>query len=189
MSELTITVLVCPQCSAPVRQGSKTCDKCYSEYIITPVNNLKKTLEDFEKKIKTKISEGGESAELFTAMGICQMQRGLYKYANSYFDKAIALLPEDGDTFYYAAIALLNGKRPFLSSLPTIRKVVEYLELALGFSEQGSYYYLQHLVHTDYFEKRKLSCSPSSGELLDKSLSFGISDIDCTEISRMVGLN
>jgi len=189
VAELIVTVLVCPQCSAPVKQGKRSCERCHSEYTFTPVSGLKKTLEEFEKKIKSKISESGENPELLTAMGICQMQRGLYRFANGYFDKAINLLSEDSDTFYYAAIALLNGKRPYLSSLPVIRKVVEYLELALSFSEQGSYYYLQHLVHNDYFEKRQLNCSPSSAELYEKSLLFGLSDVDSTEISKMVGLN
>lgn len=193
MASLVVTVLECPQCGATVKQNAKTCDRCYSEYIVTSVNSLKKfddsAIKKYLRAYESTMKSGGESAELYTAMGICQLQRGLYKFANNYFDKAIALLPEEGETYYYAAIALLNGKRPFLSSLPVIRKATEYLQLAIEFSEQGSYYYLQYLIHMDYYEKRKLSCSPTSAELLEMSHAHGLSDVEANEISQMVGLN
>ena len=192
MAELVAKVLECPQCGAPVKPNSKTCDRCYSQYIITSVSSLKKFDDSAIKKYlsayESSLKSGGESAELFTAMGICQLQRGLYKFANNYFDKAIALLPEEGETYYYAALALLNGKRPFLSSLPVIKKATEYLQLAAELSGQGSYYYLHHLIHKDYYEKRKLKCSPTSAELLEMSLAHGLSDADSDEIHRLVGL-
>jgi tetratricopeptide (TPR) repeat protein len=192
MAVLTAVVLECPQCGAPVKQGSRTCDRCYSEYIVTSVRGLKKFddsgVKKYLKAYEAGLRSGGESAELYTAMGICQLRRGLCKHATDCFEKAIALLPEDSETYYYAAVSLLAGKRPFLSALPTIRKAIEYIDLALDFSEHGAYYYLKHLIHKDYFEMKNLRCSPTSAELLNRSQTAGLGDNDILETRELLGM-
>jgi tetratricopeptide (TPR) repeat protein len=195
MASLTAVVPECPQCGAPVKQGSKTCYKCYSDYIITSVSSFKK-LADVESGVKkylrayeASIRSGGESAEIYTAMGTCQLQRGLHKHALNCFEKAIALLPEDGDAYYYAAVALLNGKRPFLSTLPVIKQAVAYIDLALELSDSGAHYYLKYLVHADYYEKKQLRCSPSSGDLLRLANEYGMNEVEAEDIKQLVGLS
>jgi len=192
VATLTATVLECPQCGTPVKQGSKTCDRCYSEYIITSVSGLKKFddsgIKKYLKAYESSLKIGGESAELYTAMGICQLKRKMYSYALTYFEKAIALLPDEGDVYYYAAISVFNGKRPFMAQLSNVKKAVEYVDTALNFSEEGIYYYLKHLIHNDYYEKKHLNCSPSSSELLSLSRQYGLGENDAEDVRNFLSL-
>jgi tetratricopeptide (TPR) repeat protein len=132
-------------------------------------SGIKKYLDGYKKNVGL----GCESAELYTAMGICHLTRKVYPHAINYFEKAIALLPEDGDTYYYAAVALLEGKKAFLTNRPVIDKIETYLANALGLDDKPEYYALYAYIKYDYFFRKSFNTSPTYRELLVEAINHG----------------
>jgi tetratricopeptide (TPR) repeat protein len=112
----------------------------------------------------------------------------MYKYALTNFEKAISLLPSDGEAYYYAAISMLSGKRPFLSSLTVVKKATEYIDLAMELSDNGIYLYLKSLIYSDYYENKHLKCYPSSSELRALAMKSGVNEIEANDVKHLVGL-
>ena len=193
MATLIATVLECPQCGAPVKQSSKTCDRCYSEYIITSVSGLKKFddsgIKKYLKAYEASLRTGGESAELYTAMAICHLKRKVYAHATAYFEKAIAMLPSDGDTYYYAAVALLEGKKAFLTNRPVIDKIETYLENAIDIEEKPEYYALWAYIKQDYFARKSFKTSPTYREFLADAVKRGYNRFDSDALFEMLSVS
>lgn len=192
MSTLKVSVLECPQCGAPVKPESKICDRCYSEYIITSVSSLKKFDDSGIKKYldgyKKNIGLGCESAELYTAMGICHLKRKVYPHAINYFEKAIALLPDDGDAYYYAAVALLEGKKAFLTSRPIIDKIETYLENAISLEDKPEYFAFRAYIRYDYYQRKSFNISPTYRQFLSEAVNHGFNRFDSEALFEMLSV-
>lgn len=80
----------------------------------------------------------------------------MYDQAVNALEKAVSLLSEEGDSYFYLAVAKMKGKRPYLQTLSTIKSVVQCLETALSIEPCGRYYYLLYLIQKDFYEKKRL---------------------------------
>lgn len=103
-------------------------------------------------------------------------------YAQACFEKAIQEDLSDPDAYFYAAIAKLEGKRPFLASRTAISDIERYIEAALMYGEQGIYYYFYAYVKYDYYEKKLLKSKPLFADLLAKAKELGVDDAESKEL-------
>ena len=87
---------------------------------------------------------------------MCYLKLGLYDKALLAFEKAMENNFDNSETFFYAAICLLGGKKPFAQQKPTINKVEEYINAALMIEPKGVYYYFLAYVKKDYYERKFL---------------------------------
>lgn len=190
MSNIEAIVLECPQCGTVLQKNSRICPNCYSEYVVTAISTLdnldKSKVNKYINAYKKGISQNGESSEGYFSMGICYLKLGLYEYAINNFEKSIGLLPEDSDVYYYTAIALFKGKRPFLALLSNIKRSMEYLDVALSMSEEGKYYYLQYVIQKDFYDRKRLKSRYLSSELLNQAKYLGIADEDIELINKYI---
>lgn len=190
MSDVEAAVLECPQCGAPVKKGSNICTSCFSEYMVRSIGSIdgmdKAGVNKYLLAYRKSLSAGRETAELHQSMGICYLELGLFDFAAKSLEKAIGFLPEDGDAYFYAAISLFKGRRPFLSQMSTVKKAAEYLEAALQLGEEGKYYYLLSLIQKDFFERKRLNGRYDSRTLLAKAKESGVLEEEIATILRYV---
>lgn len=83
------------------------------------------------------------------------------------YDKAIAALEEamqtdisNADLYFYAAAALLSGKRPFLVPKATIEAAIRYLTVAIDIEEKGIYHFFLAYIKSDFHKKKMLRILP-----------------------------
>lgn len=178
-----VVVLECPQCGAPVQVNSNICNSCFSEYMISSMNDLdaldKMSINKYIKAYK-EVSDDHGSAQF--SMGICYLKLGLYDFALKAFEKVIDMLPEDGEVYYYAALALFKGKRPFLAQLSIVKKAIAYLEAALQMEETGKYYYLLYVIQKDFYDMKKLRNQYQSTALLEQAKMHHVSQEEVSSI-------
>ncbi|MBR4908600.1 MAG: hypothetical protein IKZ43_06290 [Acidaminococcaceae bacterium] len=190
---LQAEVLECPQCGAPLKLTDQSCAFCHSPVILKKMEDISpKKTEEINKYIlwyKSYLQNTkGENAELFHALGLCYLKKEAFGVAASYFEKAIASVPEDGESYYYLALAKLNKKRPYRQTLTVIKEIVELLNSALTYYEEGKYYYLLYLVQIDFFDKKRLRNGKSADELLKMAIHHELDSFEKMECERFCDL-
>ena len=108
--------------------------------------------------------------------------------AVKHLEKAISLLPENGESHYYLALAMLQKKRPYLHTLNKIKKIVQYVESALTYETSGKYYYLLYLIQVDFYDKKHLRNGKNAAELLADATANELDDEDTIECKEYCNL-
>lgn len=190
---LSASTLECPNCGARILPQARVCDYCHSAIIVRRIqevgNKDEETLNRYVKLYKNSLKkDNGESVETLTALAICLLKRGAYDESIGTLKKAVSLLPEDGESHYLLALALMRKKRPYRHTLKEIKKIVEYLETALTYSTSGKYYYLLYLIQNDFYDQKRLKNGKNSQELLTEAVNNEVDDEEILECKEYCGL-
>ncbi len=185
--------LECPGCAAPLTLNTKTCPKCFRPIIISTLNTingfspleLKKQIKSYSKVMALE----SDSEELNLSVAFCYMKLKLYDKAIPCFEKALEENFDNADAYFYAAIALLKGKKAFLASRSTINKVIEYIEAANMIEPKGIYYYYLAYIKYDYFERKYLKNVPTYRECITEAVNLGLSDTDIETMYELLGVD
>lgn len=184
-----IKVETCPQCGAPVRSVSSSCEYCGAEFLVTSLGYLKKydrsSINKYVGLYKRLLSESPDDGELNCAMGICYLDLGLYDLSIKYTGKAIEQMPDEALGYYYHALALLKGRRPKILGLTEIRKIEDFLSAAIQLDDTKSkYYYLWALIKYDFYMSNGLAVKPPTFEDLILQAEQAVYEED--EIEKML---
>ncbi|MDD7193047.1 MAG: zinc ribbon domain-containing protein [Clostridiaceae bacterium] len=174
---IEIIELNCPNCGASVSLETKVCEYCGSPVIIRTVTNSFASLKT--QKIGNA-SENLNGQKLSEAIGFLRAK--LYERANLLLESVIQEDFNNSDAHFYAAIACLKGKRPFLVSTSVIKKSEEYLKTATAIEPKGIYFYLWAYIKLDHYSKKFYKTSPSYTELYSMAKNAGLSPTDVNEL-------
>lgn len=100
---------------------------------------------------------------------------GLYPQAWAALEKAMQTDLSNPDVYFYAAVAMLGGKRPFLTERTAIRKVEEYLNAAIAVGDRAVYHCFLAYVKLDFYHRKMLRTVPAYGQELEQAVTMGIS--------------
>lgn len=179
ISETTAMINECPQCGAPNSFNSNECQYCHSEFIVSSLSSLtrfdKRGVDKYIASYKKLAAKDPNNQELNAALGMCYFKLDLFDFALKFFQKAMDDMVENSDLYFYSAICLFKGKRPFLNPLTTIRNAEEFLDAAISLnSNDGKYYYAHALIKYDYYYQKRLNTSPNFQELLNEAEHYGV---------------
>lgn len=118
--------------------------------------------------------------------GIRFLNKRMYKQALSCFENVILENISEPQAYFYAAIAKMEGKRPFLLSRAMINEVESYIESANAYGECGLYFYFQAYIKYDYFAKKMLKAIPTHDELLARARGLGVSESQVNELFELL---
>ena len=116
------------------------------------------------------------------AIGICYLKLKIYDKAIDAFEKAVEDNFDNSETFFYAAIYRLKGKKAFLAARPDIDKALEYLDAAIMNEPKGIYYYFLAYIKYDFFERKYLNTSPNYRDCMREALNAGLSHFDVQQL-------
>ena len=111
---------------------------------------------------------------------------GMYPQAVDSAMKAMQTDMSNAEVYYYAAIAMLGGKRPFLVDRGSIKKAEEYLNVALSIEPKGLYAYLLAYIKLDYYEKKMLRSIPDHRRLLADAVVMGITEPEIAALFKLL---
>jgi tetratricopeptide (TPR) repeat protein len=124
--------LRCPGDGAPLSPDQKKCHFCGSPVVITSFNNAYSVdLNKSAMAAHKALTENPNSQPLNNFVAMCYLKLKLYDKALHAFEKAVEDNFDNPETFFYAAISLLKGKKAFLALRPDIDKIIEYLNAAV----------------------------------------------------------
>lgn len=118
--------------------------------------------------------------------GVRLLGRKMYAQALDCFESVIKEDVSEPDAYFYAAVAKLEGKRPFLFSRSIINEVERYIESAIAYGERALYYYFLAYIKYDYYEKKMFKTFPTYVELLGKAFAMGVTEEEITEFFELL---
>jgi len=130
-----------------------------------------------------------DARDLNNNLAMCYLKLRLYDKALVAFEKAIEDNFDNSETFFYAAICLLKGKKAFMALRPEIDKIEEYISAALMIEPRGVYYYFLAYIKFDYFKRKFFNTSPTYTEALASANSAGVSPQDIEQLFGILGVS
>ena len=187
-----IVDLECPSCGAPANTGIESCDYCGRQILISsftsvhdmPVTHINKHATAYRKAL----AENPSDSNLNNSIGMCYLKLKLFDKALSAFENAIEDNFDNSETYFYAAVCLLGGKKAFLADRKTIDKVEEYINAALLIEPRAIYYHLQAYIKFDYFSRKSYITSPSYQEALVLAENAGVSSFDIDQLYEILSV-
>ena len=119
---MKIIEMTCPGCGARVQLNQKDCEYCHAPVVIStmteifsmPATNINKCSKSYE----TNLKENPDNAEINKSLGMCYLKLGFYEKALEKFNVAIEQDFNNSETYLFAAICVLAGRK---------EKVIGYL--------------------------------------------------------------
>jgi tetratricopeptide (TPR) repeat protein len=184
-----IKVEICPQCGAPAALRANKCGYCEAEFIIISIASLdrfdKTGINKYISHYKSLLKDQPDSGELNLAMGICNLDLGLYDLAAKFFAKAIEALPDSADGYYYYSLAIVKGRKPKLLTFSEVKKIEEYLQAAIQIdSSKAKYHYFWLIIKHEFYMKNGLRINPPT--VSDLIAQANSAQYDEQEIAKMM---
>lgn len=180
----------CPGCGASVAPDMKKCEYCGGPVVIHSIGALSTfsplQLNKYALSYRKQLTTNPDDRELTRSMGICYLKLRLYDKANEAFEEAIKDNFEDADSYFYAAVGKLKGKKAFVTPRADIDKAIEYLNAANMISPNPLYSLMLAYIKKDYFDRKALRVSPSWSEELMNAKSTGATDPDIAALADLL---
>lgn len=190
---ISVIDLECPGCGKPITIETKQCPQCFREIIISTFNSLDEIssaeINRLANGYRKNLNNKPENVELNASIAYCYLKLKLFEKAIPHFEKAIEDNFDNSDLFFYLAVALLKGKRPFLVSRDCIKKAEEYIQAAIMIEPKGIYYYLWSYIRFDHHYKKMFKMTPDYKELMLMAEDAGVSDCDISSLCRILGID
>lgn len=134
------------------------------------------------------LEEHPDNQEVNCSIGACYLRLKLYEKALEAFEKAMKDNFENAEPYYMAAVALLQGKKAFVTPRPSIDKAVEYLDAANMIDPKPLYSYFLAYIKQDYFDRKCLNTSPDYRTLLQTAADGGMTDEEADGLFEVLGV-
>lgn len=188
-----IVELECPGCAAPISTETKTCPKCFRPIVISTFNSIsglsQLELNKQANVYRKAMSGAPDSDELNMSIAFCYLKLKLYDKAIPCFEKALEDNFDNSEAYFYAAIALLKGKKAFVTPRTEIDKAEEYLNAAIMIEPKAIYYYFWAYLRYDHHHRKAYRMNPNYAQLLEQAISIGLSQTDVTSLYEILGVD
>lgn len=150
----------------------------YCEGVLTDSHYFHAVIDRIEELIISK-PMGGQGYLQF-------LNLGLYPQVSILCEKAIMENPMDSDAYFYSAVSMLSGKRPFLLDRATIQKIEEYLSIAITLRNDAVYHYFLAYIKLDYYHRKMLRAVPDYRTELQQALELSITEEEVTALFKLL---
>ena len=180
----------CPGCGASVSPDMKKCEYCNNPVVIHSIGAISTVsplqLNKYALSYRKQLADKPDNRELNRSMGICYLKLKLFDKANEAFERAVTDNFEDADSYFYAAVGRLKGKKAFVAPRPDIDKAMEYLNAANMISPNTVYTLMLAYIKKDYFDRKALCISPSWRDEVATAQSMGATDADAAALADLL---
>lgn len=187
-----IIELNCPGCGGRVSTGMKECSWCHKPVVITTFNSVVDMplpeVNKYANSYKKELSENPDNQTINTSIAMCYLKLKMYDKSYAAFEKAVEDNFDNSETYFYAAVCLLKGKKAFLAQRADIDKIEEYINAANMIEPRGIYHYFWAYVKYDFFERKYLNTQPSYSECLYNANQLGTSEYDIQMLFDLLGI-
>lgn len=188
---LSVQVIRCPSCGASQDSSAEACPYCGNKLIISsysdvsdmPLPKINKYIAGYKKLQESNPEEGAFDEGL----GFCYLKLKLYDKALAAFEEAMTKSFDNADVYFYAAVALLGGNKPFVTPRGTIDKVEEYLGAAISLDPKPMYNCFMAYVRYDHHYRKFFNVSPDYNEYLKRALRAGLTNFDMKGLFDLLG--
>ena len=121
--------------------------------------------------------------------GVRFLNYGMYPKAIECFDKALLKDISNPDIYFYKAVALLKGQRPFLITKPVINETLDLLNTSLAINSKALTHYLIAYIKFDYHHSKMLRATPDYLYHLQVARELGISEAEIKDLFALLRIS
>ena len=185
-----IVELECPGCGKAITTSTQQCPQCFREIVISTFNSVSGMspleINKQANAYRKAMINNPNNQTLNMSIAFCYLKLKLYDKAIPCFEKAIEDNFDNSETYFYAAIALLKGKKAFLSPRSVIDRIEEYIQAAIMIEPKGIYYYFWAYIRYDHHFRKSYRMTPNYQELLAQAKQIGLSQTDIVELYKIL---
>lgn len=185
-----IVELECPGCGKAITTSTQQCPQCFREIVISTFNSVSGMspleINKQANAYRKAMVNNPNNQTLNMSIAFCYLKLKLYDKAIPCFEKAIEDNFDNSETYFYAAIALLKGKKAFLSPRSVIDKIEEYIQAAIMIEPKGIYHYFWAYIRYDHHFRKSYRMTPNYQELLAQAKQIGLSQTDVIELYKIL---
>lgn len=185
--------MTCPGCGASVTTGQSECEYCHKPIVISTFNSVNSMplpeINKYGKAYAQVLSENPNNPEINTSIAFCYLKLKLFDRALAAFERSMEGNIDNSETFFYAAVSLMGGQKPFLHQRSTIDKMLSYINAAIMIEPLGIYHYFRAYIKYDYFEKKYLDIFPAFDTELNTAYDIGVSNYDIEQLFAILGVD
>ncbi len=188
-------VLKCPGCGSPVEVEDGQighCEFCQNPVPVTKMEEVRKLTPPqtmtFISSCNQALAAAPKSQTVNSALGMCFLKLKMYDKAWANFDKIIDDFPTNPETYFWAAVSLLKGKKAFLALRPTIDKILEYVQAACMLEDKGIYHYFLAYIKYDYFARKSYNVSPNWKQEYNNAVALGCTKAEANELFEILNV-
>ena len=185
-----IVELECPGCGKAITTSTQQCPQCFREIVISTFNSVSGMspleINKQANAYRKAMVNNPNNQTLNMSIAFCYLKLKLYDKAIPCFEKAIEDNFDNSETYFYAAIALLKGKKAFLAPRSVIDKIEEYLQAAIMIEPKGIYHYFWAYIRYDHHFRKSYRMSPNYQELFAQAKQIGLSQTDVLELYKIL---
>jgi len=188
---MQVVDLKCPGCGSPSSTSQSTCDSCGRQLVITSFSTLHTItpgeVQDYLASYKGALEGDRTDPALNSAIGMCFLKTGAYERAVSHFETALSGSPSNSEPYFYLAVALLKGEKPFVQSRTVIRSCEGYCTSAERLEPRGIYFLTHAWIVADYYDRKFLNPPIPSSELVQQAKSALLTPTDVSTLEDVLG--
>ena len=185
-----IVELECPGCGKAITTSTQQCPQCFREIVISTFNSVSGMspleINKQANAYRKAMVNNPDNQTLNMSIAFCYLKLKLYDKAIPCFEKAIEDNFDNSETYFYAAIALLKGKKAFLTPRPIIDKIEEYIQAAIMIEPKGIYHYFWAYIRYYHHFRKSYRMSPNYQELFAQAKQIGLSQADVLELYKIL---
>jgi tetratricopeptide (TPR) repeat protein len=180
----------CPGCNAPLDHTARNCAYCARPIVITSFSTLHECTpqqaSNYMRMYQGMETEGVLDADGRSALAMCYLKVGLFDKALREFDFALDSNPANSETYFYAAVSQLGGKRPFLCQRTQVDQAGQYATAATRIEPRAPYFAFLALLSRDFYERKFLRPATSSHEYMAIAAELGVTQADYHLLSEVL---
>ena len=185
--------LECPGCGRPLSTDMHECPACHRPVVITSLSSIDEMsmleINKYANAYQKALANDPANNKVNGALGMCFLKLKMYDKAIAAFDKAIVDNFTNPETYYWAAVAVLRGKKAFLCQRSDIDKAEEYLNAAIMIEPRGIFYYFWAYLRYDFHSRKFLRMQPDYKALLVEARQHHVSPTEVTCLFDILGVD
>lgn len=184
--------LECPGCGRPLSTDMQECPACHRPVVISSLNNLDVMsmleINKYANTYQKALVIDPANNKVNGALAMCFLKLKMYDKAIDAFDKAIVDNFDNSETYFWAAVAVLKGRKAFVCQRVEINKAEEYLNAATMIEPRGIYYYFMAYLRYDYFSRKFLKVQPDYKALVAEAIQNNVTPTDISQLFSVLGI-
>ncbi len=184
--------LECPGCGRPLSTDMRECPACHRPVVITSLSTVDSwsmvEINKYASTYQKALANDPANNKVNGALAMCFLKLKLYDKSIAAFDKAIIDNFDNSETYFWAAVAILKGRKAFVCPRSEINKAEEYLNAAIMLEPKGIYYYYWAYLRYDFYSRKFLRIQPDYKTLVALAIQNKVAIGDVDQLFTILGV-
>ena len=145
-------------------------------------------VKKYSNAYRQTLVDNAQDPDLHNALGMCALRLGVYDEARRHFQSAVEGDISNSESYFYLAVALLDGKPPTLQTIDVIQRAQRYADAAIRLEARAAYYFFLLIINIHFYERKFLNPPIPTSFYQSQIEVQGVSEMDQQTVLQLLGM-